>query len=150
MNFRTRRRLLLKAGVALAAAQVVPAWAQDKPKLRFAAVLTAARERDAEYVWAAQVAQARNNGISNELIDVLRAKGDPGKLPEDERQIVTYVRQLMRTNRVDQATFDALRKKHDERWMVELTAIANFYAFVSGIANAFEVPAPQGGDALPR
>ena len=40
MNFRIHRRSLLKAGVALAAAHVVPAWAQDKPKLRFAAVFS--------------------------------------------------------------------------------------------------------------
>jgi TRAP-type transport system periplasmic protein len=34
------RRTLLKAGAALAASGVVPAWAQDKPKLRFAAVFS--------------------------------------------------------------------------------------------------------------
>ena len=34
------RRSLLKAGAAFAAAGVVPAWAQDKPKLRFAAVFS--------------------------------------------------------------------------------------------------------------
>ena len=34
------RRTLLKTGAALAAAGVVPAWAQDKPKLRFAAVFS--------------------------------------------------------------------------------------------------------------
>ena len=40
MNFRIRRRTLLKAGAALAATQVIPAWSQDKPKLRFAAVFS--------------------------------------------------------------------------------------------------------------
>jgi TRAP-type transport system periplasmic protein len=40
MNFRIHRRTLLKAGVALAATQAVSAWAQDKPKLRFAAVFS--------------------------------------------------------------------------------------------------------------
>ena len=34
------RRSLLKAGAALAASGIVPAWAQDKPKLRFAAVFS--------------------------------------------------------------------------------------------------------------
>jgi TRAP-type C4-dicarboxylate transport system substrate-binding protein len=34
------RRTLLKAGAALAASGMVPAWAQDKPKLRFAAVFS--------------------------------------------------------------------------------------------------------------
>ena len=72
-------------------------------KLRSVAILTAVREREAAYVWSAQVGAAKRNGLRDEVIDLLRAKGDPGKLPDEEREIVTYVRQLMRTNRVDQA-----------------------------------------------
>src|SRR5438552_82688 len=70
-------------------------------KLRSIAILSAVREREAAYVWAAQVGAARRNGLREEVIDLLRAKGDPAKLPAEERDIVTYVRQLMRTNRVD-------------------------------------------------
>ena len=40
MQSRFDRRTVLKAGAAFAAASVVPAWAQDKPKLRFAAVFS--------------------------------------------------------------------------------------------------------------
>jgi 4-carboxymuconolactone decarboxylase len=118
-------------------------------KLRSVAILSAVREREAAYVWAAQVAAARRNGVSDEIIDVLRAKGDAGKLPAEEREIVTYVRQLMRTNRIDQAAFDALRKRHHEQWLVELTAAANYFALLSGVVNAFEVAAPPDGDKLP-
>src|SRR5438046_7928949 len=41
--------------------------------------------RAAAYVWAAQVAAARKNGVREEAIDLLRAKGDAVKLPADER-----------------------------------------------------------------
>src|SRR5881628_157456 len=120
-----------------------------EPKLRSVAILTAVREREAAYVWAAQVAAARRNGLREEVIDLIRAKGDPGKLPADEREIVTYTRQLMRTNRIDQAAFDALAKRNSVQWLVELTAAANYFAFLSGIVNAFEVAAPPDGDTLP-
>src|SRR4029434_5849618 len=120
-----------------------------EPSLRSVAILAAVREREAAYVWAAQVGAARRNGLSDEIIDVLRAKGDTGKLPPEERDIVNYVRQLLRTNRVDQATFDAVRKRHDEKWMVELTAAANYFALLSGVVNAFDVAAPPDGDKLP-
>jgi 4-carboxymuconolactone decarboxylase len=118
-------------------------------KLRSVAILTAVREREAAYVWSAQVAAARRNGVGDEVIDLIRAKGDPVKLPAEEREIVTYTRQLMRTNRVDQAVFDALRKRHNEQWLVELTAAANYFALLSGVVNAFEVAAPPDGDKLP-
>ncbi len=40
MEFKIDRRSVLKAGAALAASQVVPAWAQDKPTIRFSAVFS--------------------------------------------------------------------------------------------------------------
>src|SRR2546426_1557495 len=120
-----------------------------EPKLRSVAILSAVREREAAYVWAAQVGAARRAGLREEVIDLIRAKGDPGKLPAEERDIVTYTRQLMRTNRVDQAVFHALQKRHGVQWLVELTAAANYFALLSGIVNAFEVVAPPDGDKLP-
>src|SRR5215475_14331951 len=75
-------------------------------KLRSIAILTAVREREAAYVWSAQVGAARRNGLREEVIDVIRAKGDPASLPAEERDIVVYVRQLTRTNRVDAGAFE--------------------------------------------
>ena len=118
-------------------------------KLRSVAILTAVREREAAYVWAAQVAAARRNGLREEVIDLIRAEGDPGTLPADEREIVTYTRQLMRTNRADQAVFDTLKNRYGVQWLVELTAAANYFALLSGVVNAFEVAAPPDGDKLP-
>jgi 4-carboxymuconolactone decarboxylase len=120
-----------------------------EPRLRSIAILTATREREAAYVWAAQVAAAHRNGLSDEVIDLLRAKGDPGKLAPEEREIVTYVRQLVRTNRVEPAAFDVLQKRHGTQWLVELTAVANYFGILAGIVNAFEVAAPPDGDKLP-
>jgi len=120
-----------------------------EPQLRSIAALTAARERQAAYVWAAQVDLARRVGLREAVIDLVREKGDPSGLPIEERDVVVYTRQLMRTNRADQAVFDALHASHGAQWLVELTAAANFFAFLSGMVNAFEVPAPPDGDRLP-
>ncbi len=119
-----------------------------EPQLRQIAILAAVRERDANYVWAAQVDVARRAGLREQVIDLLRSKGDPSGLPADERDIVMYMRQLMRTNRVDQAVFDALKDRHGVQWLVELTAVANFYVALCGVVNAFDVPVPPDGDRL--
>jgi len=118
-------------------------------KLRSVAILAAVREREAAYVWSAQVAAARRNGLREDVIDLIRAKGDPASLSPDERDIITYVRQLMRTNHSDRAVFDALERRHGVQWLVELTAAANYFALLSGVVNAFEVAAPADGDKLP-
>jgi 4-carboxymuconolactone decarboxylase len=117
--------------------------------LRSMAILTAVRERESAYPWAAQVNLARRNGIRDEVLDVIRTKADPGKLPEDECDVVVYARQLMRGNRVDQALFDKLKDRHGATWMVEVTAAALYFALVAGVANAFDVAPPPDGDTLP-
>jgi 4-carboxymuconolactone decarboxylase len=117
--------------------------------LRSIAILTAVRERESAYPWAAQVNLARRNGIREEVIEVIRAKADPGKLSPEERDVVLYARQLMRGNRVDQTLFDTLNERHGAPWMVEVTAAALYFAMVAGVANAFEIAPPPDGDKLP-
>mgnify|MGYP003335340481 FL=1 len=119
-----------------------------EPNLRFVAILGAARECDAPYVWAAQVALARKHKIREDLIDHIRARRDPAALPADERDILNYTLQLTRTHKVGKALFDVLHDRHGVQWLVELTATLNFFVFVSGIANAFEVDVPADGDPL--
>src|SRR5260370_16361366 len=53
------------------------------------AILASVRERDAQYVWAAQVNAARRAGVPEATIDLLRAKGDPAGLGADDRATVT-------------------------------------------------------------
>ena len=117
-------------------------------KERSLAALTAASERGGFYVWAAQHEAALKAGIRQEAIELIRAKGDPAKLPEDERQVVAYVQQLMRKNDVDRPTFDALHKRHGTQWLVELTGMAGYFGLLCGLVTTFEVPVPEGGDRL--
>jgi len=118
-------------------------------KLRSLAILAAVREREAAYVWSAQVGAARRAGLREAAIDALRARSEAGLTPE-ELDIVRYARQLVRTNRVDQALFDTLKDRYGAQWLVELTAAAGYFQMLGNIVNAFEVPAPPDGDKLPQ
>ena len=118
------------------------------PALRFVAILTAARECHAPYVSAAQVALARKHHISETLIDHIRAQGDPAGLSPEERDVMNYTLQITRTHRADEALFKRLHDQYGAKWLVELTATLNFFVFVAGIANAFEVEVPADGDRL--
>ena len=97
---------------------------------------------------AAQVQQARKHKLREDLIDHIRAQGSPDMLPTEERDIMNYALQLTRTHRVDASLFNTLRDRHGVKWLVELTATLNFFVFVSGIANAFEVDVPADGDRM--
>lgn len=113
-------------------------------------ILTLCREKDAGYEWSSHVGTARKAGMREEAIEAMRSGADVSKLEPDERDIITYTRQLLRNNRVDQALFDALKARHDTRWLVEITATAGQYSYISCINNAFGMEPPADApDKLP-
>jgi 4-carboxymuconolactone decarboxylase len=120
------------------------------PKLRVLAILVAARERQGAYVWAAQVNAARRAGVSDATLSLIRSRADIGKYSAEERDIIAYAEQLMRTNRTEQATFDALKDRYGVQWLLELTAATAYYAALSNVVSSFDVAAPEDGDKLPR
>ena len=114
-----------------------------KPNPGEVAILATAREKDCPYVWSAHAPLARRAGVSETAIAVVGEGGDLTGLPSVERDTVDYVRQLLRTNRVDQPLFDRLREQHGVPWLVELTALIGHYGTVTGILNAFEMAPPM-------
>ena len=121
-----------------------------EPRVRSVGILIAARERQGLYVWGAQVNGARRNGVPEAVIDLIRQRAEPAQFPAGDREVVAYVEQLMRTNRVEQSTFDALKSGHGVQWIVELTTVVNYYGMLCGITSALDVPAPENYDPLPK
>ena len=79
--------------------------------------------------------------------DLLRLQEIVTRIPVADH-VIRYALQLTRTHKADKALFDTLLNRHGVQWLVELTATLNFFVFVSGIANAFEVDVPADGDPI--
>ena len=119
------------------------------PVERELAVIAVSREKDARYEWAAHVKAGRAVGMREEAIEAIRNREDVSGLEPDEHDIVTFVRQLLRTNKVEPSVFDALVSRHSERWVVELAATVGQYQYISAINNTFEVEPAADADQLP-
>jgi 4-carboxymuconolactone decarboxylase len=119
------------------------------PIERQIAVLATLREKDAVFEWGGHFQIGVDLGLSPGLLDAIRNHGDVSGYAPDERDIVTLVRQLIQTNRVQQDVFDSLRSRHDERWLVELAATVGQYQYISSITNTFALEPRQGRDLLP-
>ena len=113
------------------------------------AILAVSREKDARYEWAAHVKVGRTAGMREEAIEAVRNREDVSGLEADERDIVTFVRQLLQTNKVEQKLFDGLVARHSERWVVELAATVGQYQYISAINNTFELEPAADADQLP-
>ena len=112
-------------------------------------MISVTRERDARYEWTAHVRVAREAEVPEEVIDAIRSRGDLAHLDPDDAIIITFVRELLRSNQVSDETFAALREAHDTRWVVELAAVVGHYQFVSSINNTFRIEPNPDGDQLP-
>jgi 4-carboxymuconolactone decarboxylase len=112
-------------------------------------ILAVAREKDATYEWASHITTGRNAGLREEAIEAVRNRGDVAGLEPDERDIITFVRQLLQTNRVEQGLFDALLARHGARWLVELAATVGQYQHISAINNTFDLQPGPDADKLP-
>lgn len=123
--------------------------AMVEPALSELAISAAARERDCPYIWNAHAKAGRKGGISEATLTATRDNAALGGLPPREEAIVAYTRQLLRTNRVDQATFDALLNAHGPKWLVEMTGFIGRYAALAGILNSFEVLPGLDAEPLP-
>jgi 4-carboxymuconolactone decarboxylase len=120
-----------------------------KPPELELAMLTVAREKDCSYIWGAHAEAARKAGLSDETIATVRERRDASGLKGEEAGLVTYVQQLLRKNRVEQAVFDQMLNRFGVRGLVELTALAGQYGLLAGVLNAFEVVAAPQVEQLP-
>ena len=111
-------------------------------------ILAVSREKDARYEWASHVNTARKNDVPEEAIEAVRHSADVSGLAEDYRDIVTYVRQLLQTNKVDQGLFDSMIKRKGTRWLVEITGTIGQYQYISAINNAFDLQPTAEQDQL--
>jgi 4-carboxymuconolactone decarboxylase len=111
------------------------------------AALSVARTKDCLFVWSVQAPAARRANVPDDVIEAIRTHAK-GPLSEDQADIVEYAAQVVGSNRVDQAVFDRLLKRHGTGWLVGLTTVAGHFALISGVNNAFDVAASPGGDAL--
>ncbi|MPZ98002.1 MAG: carboxymuconolactone decarboxylase family protein [Dehalococcoidia bacterium] len=119
------------------------------PAQRELAIMTAAREFDANVMWAGHVRLGREAGVRDEAIDCIAHRGDAAGLTTEEGEIVRYVRELLQTNRVSAPTFEALHQRLGDQGIVDLTGLVGYYAFVGSVLNAFEVEPADGARALP-
>ena len=119
------------------------------PALHELAILAVAYEDDAPYQWSVHVSTARATGLRDAAIEVARSGADSSLLDDDERNVIELCRQLCRTNRVEQALFDALMATHGERWVILMVATVGLYRYVAVLNNAFEIDLVAGDDQLP-
>lgn len=119
------------------------------PAQRELAIITAAREFDCVFEWAAHEPLACSAGVRQAAIQAVANRRDLSELTDDEALIVEYGRQLLRDKRIAPEVFDAAKAAFGEQGVTELTATIGYYGMLACALNAFEVEPPTDAARLP-
>jgi 4-carboxymuconolactone decarboxylase len=117
------------------------------------AILTAARALDSQYEWSAHEGLGRTAGLEEEIIELLRF-GRPvdaatvSGLGEEERTIVTMVRELIHEPKVSAETFATASRLFGETGVMDLAGLVGHYTIVNYTLKTFDVQRTPGSRLL--
>jgi 4-carboxymuconolactone decarboxylase len=112
------------------------------------AIITTGAHHRAEFAWFSHAPMAREQGVSDAVIDAIREGRTPDFEQDDERIVHEVASQLASSSRIDDATYAEAQRMLGPQGMVELVELCGFYTLVSFVLNAFEVPLPLGAEPV--
>ena len=120
-------------------------------RLRELAILVTAREHDSQFEWAAHEAEALREGVSPELIDIVRYRRALDGVAEADAVIIALGREIFGARKVSSATFARCLAQFGRRKLVDLVALMGNYAATAALLTAFDMQLDPGQEpGLPR
>ena len=108
-------------------------------RLRELAILVTARELDSQFEWAAHEAEARREGLSDEVIETIQHRRDTAGLDEADAAVIELGREMLTARKVTSATFARALNLFGRRKLVDLVALMGNYAATAVMLTAFDM-----------
>jgi 4-carboxymuconolactone decarboxylase len=118
-------------------------------KTREVAILTVAREMDSRFEWAAHEPEALKEGVSQQVIDVIKYRRRTQGLDEAYAAIIEFGRQIFRDHKVTPEAFARVKALLAPNKLVELVLLMGTYASTAALLCAFDMQVPEGKPLLP-
>jgi 4-carboxymuconolactone decarboxylase len=113
-------------------------------RTRELAILITAPEYDCQFEWVAPEAEARKEGVSEEIIDTIRYCRATDEVAANDRALIDFGRELFGDHCVTSETFVRLAPFHDKRTLVDLVNLMGMYAMTAASLIAFNAQLPAG------
>jgi 4-carboxymuconolactone decarboxylase len=114
-------------------------------RLNEMAILLEARLWDAQYEWWAHEPLARKAGLSDAIINDIRAGKRPADMQPDEAVVYEVVTELLNKRQLPDEVFGRAKQMLGEQQVVDLVAVTGFYVMVSSVIIAGRIAIPNGG-----
>ena len=104
------------------------------------AILTTARELDSRFEWAAhEPAALPGEGISREIIGIIKYRRDTSELSAADRIVIDLGREIFGTRKVSPLTYERAFQQFGRRKLIDLVALMGNYAATAALLTAFDM-----------
>ena len=111
------------------------------------ATLIAARHWTQLYEWNAHHPLALKAGLKAEIADAIAEGRRPAGMAQDEEIVYDLLTEALQNKSVSDLTYDRALKQFGEQNLVDLLAIAGYYALLAMLLNVARTPLPEGRQA---
>ncbi len=119
----------------------------EKP-IRECAILIAAREMDSQFEWCQHEPEGLRVGLSQETIDVIKYRKSTDGLPEKEKILIDFGRELIQDKHVSTELFAKALDAFGEEILVDLVMLMGQYCCTALLLAAFEAQVPEDATAI--
>lgn len=116
------------------------------PRDRELLILRVGHRTGCRYQWAQHVGMARAAGLEPEQIAALRDGADTGTWSERDRDILLAADQLVDGHTIDDALWERLAGRFDERRLLELLFVVGSYVCLAMVLNSVGLEPSNGSD----
>ena len=107
--------------------------------------LISAWHMKARFQYGARYEGSLKHGVKPEVLEAIADGRRPVGMPEDEDITYEFVTELMVNKYVSDVTYDRALQKFGEQGVVDISAIAGYYAYIGLITNMARTPDNGGG-----
>lgn len=118
------------------------------PHVREVAILTTAREMDSQFEWVAHEPEALKEGVSQNVIDVIKHRRSTAGLDETDATIIELGRQIWRDHKVKSETFAKAKAIFGPNKLIELVMLMGNYAGTAALLTAVDMQLHAGKKPL--
>lgn len=118
------------------------------PRVRELVILTTARECDSQFEWAAHEPEALRQGVSAEIIDVIKHRRNTDGLDEPDAALIELGREVFATRKVASATYARVRRHFSPAVLVEIVALMGNYAGTAILLAVFDMQLDEDQEPL--
>ena len=120
-------------------------------RVRELAILTTAREFDNQFEWTAHEPAALAEGITPDIIDLIRCCGNTSGLAEADAIVIDLGREIFTARKVAAPTYSRALRQFGRRKLIDLVALMGNYASTAALLTAFDMRLdPDPPASLPR